>query len=85
MLTQHIQLMIDMSDDFENKLYDKVKSSSKSPADAISKLNKMKYELPDHTSGTRDEVIAYSLSYKEIDDVIKMIREEAMRREWPTS
>ena len=85
MIVQHIQMLIGLSDDFEKELYDKVKSSAKSPADAIRKLNKMKYELPDHTSGTRDEVIAYSLSYKEIDDVIKMIREEAMRREWPTS
>lgn len=85
MIFKHIQTMIALSDDFEKELYDEVKSNSKSPADAIQKLNKMKYELPDHTSGTRDEVIAYALSHKEIDDVIKMIREEAMRREWPTS
>lgn len=85
MLNDHIQLMIDMSDDFEKKLYEKAKENSKSPAGAIKWLNKMRSELPDAYSGTRDEVIKYTLAYKEFDDVIKMIREEAMNQKWPTS
>lgn len=85
MLNDHIQLMIDMSDDFEKKLYEKAKENSTSPAGAIKWLNKLKYDLPEKTSGTRDELIAYALAYKEFDDVIKMIREEAMNQQWPTS
>lgn len=82
MLNQHVQLMIDMSDDFEKKLYEKAKENSKSPAGAIKWLNKLKYDLPDKTYGSRDELIAYALAYKEFDDVIKMIREEALSRGW---
>lgn len=82
MLTQHIQQMINMSDDFEKELYERAKENSKSPADAIKWLNKLKYELPDKTSGSRDELIAYALAYKEFDDVIKMIREKALSRGW---
>lgn len=82
MFTQHIQLMIDMSDDFEKKLYERAKENSTSPANAIKWLNQLKYDLPDKTSGSRDELIAYALAYKEFDDVIKMIREEALSRGW---
>lgn len=82
MLTQHIQLMIDMSDDFEKKLYEKAKEKSTSPAAAIKWLNKMRSELPDAYSGSRDEAIKYTLAYKEFDDVVKRIREEALSRGW---
>lgn len=82
MLTQHIQLMIDMSDDFEKKLYEKAKEKSTSPSGAIKWLNKMRSELPDAYSGSRDEAIKYTLAYKEFDDVVKRIREEALNRDW---
>lgn len=82
MLTQHIQTMIDLSDDFEEKLYEKAKEKSTSPAGAIKWLNKMRSELPDAYSGSRDEAIKYTLAYKEFDDVVKRIREEALTRGW---
>lgn len=82
MLTQHIQTMIDMSDDFEETLYEKAKEKSTSPAGAIKWLNKMRSELPDAYSGSRDEAIKYTLAYKEFDDVVKRIREEALTRGW---
>ena len=82
MLTQHIQQMIEMSDDFEKKLYEKAKEKSTSPAGAIKWLNKMRSELPDAYSGSRDEAIKYTLAYKEFYDVAKRIREEALTRGW---
>lgn len=82
MLTQHIQQMIDLSDDFEQKLYERAKEKSTSPAGAIKWLNKMRSELPDAYSGSRDEAIKYTLAYKEFDDVVKRIREEALTRGW---
>ena len=82
MLTQHIQQMIEMSDDFEKKLYERAKEKSTSPSGAIKWLNKMRSELPDAYSGSRDEAIKYTLAYKEFDDVVKRIREEALNRGW---
>lgn len=82
MIDNHLQMLIDLSDDFEQALYEEAKSVSTSPAGAIKWLNKMRSELPDAYSGSRDEAIKYTLAYKEFDDVVKRIREEALSRGW---
>lgn len=82
MVNDHLQMLIDLSDDFEQALYEEAKSVSTSPLGAIKWLNKMRSELPDAYSGSRDEVIKYTLAYKEFDDVVKRIREEALSRGW---
>lgn len=82
MVNDHLQMMIGLSDDFEQALYEEAKAASTSPAGAIRWLNKMRSELPDAYSGSRDEVIKYALAYKEFDDVVKRIREEALSRGW---
>ncbi|MCD5606244.1 hypothetical protein LOB47_05380 [Lactobacillus delbrueckii subsp. lactis] len=82
MIDNHLQMLIDLSDDFEQALYEEAKSVSTSPLGAIKWLNKMRSALPDAYSGSRDEVIKYTLGYKEFDDVAKRIREEALSRGW---
>lgn len=82
MVKEHLQMLIDLSDDFEQALYEEAKSVSTSPLGAIKWLNKMRSELPDAYSGSRDEAIKYTLAYKEFDDVVKRIREEALSRGW---
>lgn len=82
MVNDHLQMMIDLSDDFEQALYEEAKSVSTSPLGAIKWLNKMRSELPEAYSGSRDEAIKYTLAYKEFDDVVKRIREEALSRGW---
>lgn len=82
MVNDHLQMLIDLSDDFEQALYEEAKSVSTSPLGAIKWLNKMRSELPEAYSGSRDEAIKYTLAYKEFDDVVKRIREEALSRGW---
>lgn len=82
MVNDHLQMLIDLSDDFEQALYEEAKAVSTSPGGAIKWLNKMRSELPDAYSGSRDEAIKYTLAYKEFDDVVKRIREEALNRGW---
>lgn len=82
MVNDHLQMLINLSDDFEQALYEKAKAVSTSPSGAIKWLNKMRSELPDAYSGSRDEAIKYTLAYKEFDDVVKRIREEALSRGW---
>lgn len=82
MVNDHLQMLIDLSDDFEQALYEEAKAVSTSPSGAIKWLSKMRSELPDAYSGSRDEAIKYTLAYKEFDDVVKRIREEALNRGW---
>lgn len=81
-MMNHLKELISLSDQFEQELFDEIRSSTKSPKDAINKLNKMKFQLPDKMAGSRDDIIVHALSRKEIDDVISMIRDEALNRKW---
>lgn len=82
MVKQHrMDLMAD-SDFFEETLYEEAKSSAKTPYGAIATLKKAKADLPDSYAGTKEDVIAYALAGKEIDNVIKRLRDEALKRAW---
>lgn len=82
MVKAHREELLEASDTFEDVLYAEAKASAKSPYGAIMTLKKAKGDLPDSYAGTKDDVISYALASKEIDDVIKKIRDEALKRAW---
>lgn len=79
---RHREDLLALSDIFEEDLYAEAKASAKSPLGAIMTLKKAKAELPDRYAGTKEDVIAYALAGKEIDNVIKRLRDEALKRAW---
>lgn len=81
-IKRHREDLLALSDIFEEDLYAEAKASAKSPYGAIMTLKKAKSELPDSYAGTKEDVIAYALASKEIDDVINRIRSEALKRAW---
>lgn len=82
MVKAHREELLEASDTFEDVLYAEAKASAKSPYGAIMTLKKAKSELPDNYAGTKEDIISYALAGKEIDDVIKKIRDEALKRAW---
>lgn len=81
-IKRHKESLLASSDVFEEALYAEAKASAKSPYGAIMTLKKAKSELPDNYAGTKEDIISYALASKEIDDVIKKIRDEALKRAW---
>ena len=79
---RHRDDLLALSDIFEENLYAEAKASAKSAYGAIATLKKAKAELPDRYAGTKEDIISYALASKEIDDVIKKIRDEALKRAW---
>lgn len=82
MIRKHREDLLEASDTFEDVIYAEAKASSKSPYGAIMTLKKAKGDLPDSYAGTKEDVIAYALEGKEIDNVIKRLRDEALKRAW---
>lgn len=81
-IKRHREALLASSDVFEEVLYEEAKASAKSAYGAITMLKKAKSELPDSYAGTKEDVIAYALEGKEIDNVIKRLRDEALKRAW---
>ena len=82
----HVDALIKASDEFEAQLYDWAKQGSSSPQGAIDKLQRaLSEEFPDGYAATRDEVVKVALIRKELEDVIRRIKKEALRQKWPTS
>lgn len=81
-IKRHREALLASSDVFEEVLYEEAKSSAKTPYGAIATLRKAKADLPDSYAGTKEDVIAYALEGKEIDNVIKRLRDEALKRAW---
>lgn len=79
---RHREDLLALSDIFEEDLYAEAKASAKNPYGAIATLKKAKSELPDSYAGTKEDVISYALASKEIDDVIKKLKDEALKRAW---
>lgn len=79
---RHREDLLALSDIFEEDLYAEAKASAKTPYGAIATLKKAKSDLPDSYAGTKEDVIAYALASKEIDDVIKKLKDEALKRAW---
>lgn len=82
MVKGHREALLEASDTFEDVIYAEAKASAKSPYGAIMTLKKAKAELPDSYSGSKEDAINYNVVAKEIDNVIKKIREEALKRAW---
>ena len=82
MVKKHRERLLEASDEFEDVLYTEAKASSKSAYGAIVTLKKVKAELPDSYAGTKEDIISYALASKEIDNVINIIRSEALKRVW---
>lgn len=82
MIKEHREDLLASSDFFEEVLYEEAKASAKSAYGAIATLKKAKAELPDSYAGTKEDVIAYALAGKEIDNVIQRLRDEALKRAW---
>ena len=82
MVKKHRERILEASDEFEGVLYAEVKASAKSAYGAIMTLKKAKSDLPDSYAGTKEDVIAYALAGKEIDNVIQRLRDEALKRAW---
>lgn len=82
MVKEHREALLEASDTFEDVLYAEAKASSKTPYGAIMTLKKAKSDLPDSYAGTKEDVIAYALASKEIDNVVQRLREEALKRAW---
>lgn len=82
MVKKHRERLLEASDTFEEVLYAEAKASAKSPYGAIVTLKKVKAELPDSYAGTKEDIISYALASKEIDNVINIIRSEALKRVW---
>ena len=81
-IKRHREALLASSDVFEEVLYEEAKASAKNPYGAIATLKKAKADLPDSYAGTKEDVIAYALEGKEIDNVIKRLRDEALKRAW---
>lgn len=85
-VSEHLDDIIKMSDEFEAQLYDWAKEGSSSPQGAIDKIRRgVSDEFPDSYAATRDEVVKVSLIRKEMEDVIRRIKKEALRQKWPTN
>lgn len=82
MVKGHREALLEASDTFEDVLYAEAKASAKSPYGAIMTLKKAKGDLPDSYSGSKEDAINYNVVAKEIDNVIKKISEEALKRAW---
>lgn len=85
-ISNHFDDIIKMSDEFESQLYDWAKEGSSSPQGAIDKIRRgVSDEFPDGYAATRDDVVKVSLIQKEVGDVIRRIKKEALRQKWPTN
>lgn len=85
-VSEHLNDIIKMSDEFEVQLYDWAKEGSSSPQGAIDKIRRgVSDEFPDSYAATRDDVVKVALIRKEIEDVVKKIKKEALRQKWPTN
>lgn len=82
-ISEHVEKIIELSNEFEQQLYDWAKESS-SPAAAVEKIRRISSEFPDRYSATRDEVVTVALLHKELGDVERRIKKEAMSQ-WPTN
>lgn len=82
MIRKHREDLLEASDAFEGVLYAEAKASAKSPYGAITTLKKAKGDLPDNYSGSKEDAITYNVVAKEIDNVIRKIREEALKKGW---
>ena len=82
MVQKHRADLLEASDTFEGVLYAEAKASSKTPYGAIMTLKKAKGDLPDSYSGSKEDAITYNVVAKEIDNVIRKIREEALKKGW---
>ena len=82
MVQKHRADLLEASDTFEDVLYAEAKASSKTPYGAIMTLKKAKGDLPDSYSGSKEDAITYNVVAKEIDSVIRKIREEALKKGW---
>ena len=82
MVQKHRADLLEASDTFEDVLYAEAKASSKTPYGAIMTLKKAKGDLPDSYSGNKEDAINYNVVAKEIDNVIRKIREEALKKGW---
>lgn len=82
MIRKHREDILEASDTFEDVLYAEAKASSKTPYGAIMTLKKAKGDLPDSYSGSKEDAITYNVVAKEIDNVIRKIREEALKKGW---
>ena len=82
----HVAALIKASDEFEDELYAWATQSTKTPNQAIDKIRRiLSDEFPDGYAATRDDVVKVALIRKEIEDVIRRIKKEALTRPWPTS
>lgn len=85
-VSEHLNDIIKMSDEFEAQLYDWAKEESSSPQGAIDKIRRgVSDEFPDGYAATRDDVVKIALIRKEMEDVIRRIKKEALRQKWPTN
>lgn len=85
-VSEHLNDIIKVSDEFEAQLYDWAKEGSSSPQGAIDKLRRvLSDEFPDGYAATRDDVVKVALIRKEMEDVIRRIKKEALRQKWPTN
>lgn len=82
----HVESLIKASDEFEAQLYDWAKQGSSSPQGAIDKIRRvLSDEFPDGYAATREDVVKVALIRKELEDVIRKIKKEALRQKWPTN
>lgn len=85
-VSEHLGDIIKASDEFEAQLYNWAKEGSSSPQSAIDKIRRvLSDEFPDGYAATRDDVVKVALIRKEMDDVIRRIKKEALRQKWPTN
>lgn len=85
-VSKHLNDIIKISDEFEAQLYDWAKEGSSSPQGAIDKIRRgVSDEFPDGYAATRDDVVKVALIQKEVGDVVRRIKKEALRQKWPTS
>ncbi|MBT9018666.1 hypothetical protein BTI91_04490 [Lactobacillus delbrueckii subsp. bulgaricus] len=84
--SDHVDALIKASDEFEAQIYDWAKKGSSNPQGAIDKIRRvLSDEFPDGYAATRDDVVKVALIRKEMDDVIRKIKKEALRQKWPTN
>lgn len=85
-ISNHLDDIIKMSDEFESRLYDWAKEGSSSPQGAIERIRRVVFdEFPDGYAATRNDVVKIALIRKETEDVIRRIKKEALRQKWPTN
>jgi|GEM_PF-5625268 len=85
-VSKHLNDIITVSDEFETQLYDWAKEGSSSPQGAIDRIRRVvSDEFPDGYAATRDDVVKVALIRKEMEDVIRRIKKEALRQKWPTN